>query len=100
MIYDYFFTRICLGFYQEGDTLPSIGEAREMFGVSTRTIRKAYHMLEEEGYLSISRGRNAVVIRGAPGGQCREVCVAYFAARRDSILDLSWICLLYTSRCV
>ena len=28
-----------------------------MFGVSTRTIRKAYHMLEEEGYLSISRGR-------------------------------------------
>lgn len=91
MIYDHFFTRICLGFYQEGDTLPSIGEAREMFGVSTRTIRKAYHMLEEGGYLSISRGRNAVVIRGAPGGQCREVCVAYFAARRDAILDLSWM---------
>lgn len=62
-----------------------------MFGVSTRTIRKAYHMLEEGGYLSISRGRNAVVIRGAPGGQCREVCVAYFAARRDAILDLSWM---------
>lgn len=89
VIYDYFFSRICLGFYQEGDVLPSIGEAREMFGVSTRTIRKAYHMLEEEGYLSISRGRNAVVARGAPENQCREVCVAYFTARRDSILDLS-----------
>lgn len=76
MIYDYFFTRICLGFYQEGDTLPSIGEAREMFGVSTRTIRKAYHMLEEGGYLSISRGRNAVVIRGGAGRPMAARCAS------------------------
>ena len=40
------------------DKLPTIKEFAEVFDVSTKTIKKALDVLEEDGYITLTRGRN------------------------------------------
>ena len=42
---------------QIGDKLPPIKEYSVMFGVSTKTVKKALDEIEDEGYVTFSRGR-------------------------------------------
>lgn len=43
--------------YKAGDKLPSMSDLALRFDVSTNTVRKAMISLEQEGYLTFSRGR-------------------------------------------
>lgn len=52
---------ILTGALQEGDHLPSVRQLGCDLGINLHTVRKAYTMLKEEGYISIYRNQLAVV---------------------------------------
>ncbi|HEX4305868.1 MAG TPA: GntR family transcriptional regulator [Solirubrobacterales bacterium] len=51
-------TAIALGEYVPGQRLPSERDLETIAGVSRKTARQALHRLEEEGYVTIRRGRS------------------------------------------
>lgn len=52
---------IASGELSDGDSLPTIRELASDLGVNLHTVNKAYNLLKDEGYVSISR-RNGVLI--------------------------------------
>ena len=49
------------GAYKPGDKLPSERELADSLGIARLTLRKALGALEQEGWISISQGRNIEV---------------------------------------
>lgn len=47
--------------FKEGDILPSVRQMAETIGINMHTVNKAYTVLEQEGYVKVSRRRGAVV---------------------------------------
>lgn len=55
------------GALEPGDRLPTVRQLAADLAVNLNTIAKAYRVLEEEGWVSLKRGRGAVVReRSAP----------------------------------
>ncbi len=63
LIYRYMMARIHYGFYPEKEPFPSIHSLSKMFRVSTMTIRCAYKMLEEDGYIFTAKNKRPVLVR-------------------------------------
>ncbi|MCD2491555.1 GntR family transcriptional regulator [Lacrimispora sp. NSJ-141] len=61
LIYRYMMARIHYGFYPEKEPFPSIHSLGRMFHVSTMTIRCAYKMLEEDGYILMVKNKRPVL---------------------------------------
>ena len=61
-IFDYYSRQIRQQEYQKGDRLPAIGEICSLFDASAGTVRKALLLLQEQGYLRLSRGKVAEVV--------------------------------------
>jgi GntR family transcriptional regulator len=61
----------------EGEPLPTIRQFASDFGINLHTVRKAYEILEREGFVRVQRQRGVVVSRtgrrdaGAPGWEAR-----------------------------
>lgn len=45
----------------EGDPLPSVRQMAEEIGVNMHTVNKAYALLAEEGFVTVTRCRGAVI---------------------------------------
>lgn len=60
-IYRKFKQEIISGIRKAGDKLPTEFESMEIFNVSRDTVRSAYRMLEEEGYLNRVRSKGAFI---------------------------------------
>ena len=45
----------------EGDTLPSVRQLADTVGINMHTVNKAYSMLREEGFLTLSKRTGAVI---------------------------------------
>ena len=45
----------------EGDTLPSVRQLADTVGINMHTVNKAYGMLREEGFLTLSKRTGAVI---------------------------------------
>ena len=45
----------------EGDTLPSVRQLADTVGINMHTVNKAYSMLREEGFLTLSIRTGAVI---------------------------------------
>ena len=60
-IYDQIRMKILSGELQSGDRLPSERDLMEMFQRSRPTVREAFRMLENKGYITILRGKGAVI---------------------------------------
>lgn len=63
---------IRLGIIKNGEKLPSVREAAEELGVNPNTIARAYHLLEEEGYIMALPKKGAFVIFGQEAAAGRE----------------------------
>lgn len=49
-------SRLC-----EGDSLPSVRQLAENIGINMHTVNKAYHVLKQEGFITLDNRRGAVV---------------------------------------
>ncbi len=88
LIEEYYEARITMGFYRDGDSLPSIADICTMFRVAPATARAALHSLEKQGYLRIDARRTAKVIdRADPAAKTRSAAV-YFAEREDGMREI------------
>ncbi|MDR1801121.1 MAG: GntR family transcriptional regulator [Lachnospiraceae bacterium] len=47
--------------FREGDVLPSVRRLAESAGINMHTVNKAYNMLKNEGFISLSRRHGAVI---------------------------------------
>lgn len=45
----------------EGDSLPSVRQLAERIGINMHTVNKAYHVLKQEGFITLDNRRGAVV---------------------------------------
>ena len=45
----------------EGDPLPSVRQMAELIGVNMHTVNKAYALLAEEGFVTVTRCKGAVI---------------------------------------
>lgn len=60
---------IAAGALRVGEALPSVRTLGAELGVNLHTVNKAYRLLQSEGYLTLLRGRGAVVrVPEAAGG--------------------------------
>ena len=46
---------------REGDSLPSVRQMAEMIGINMHTVNKAYHVLRQEGFITLDNRRGAVI---------------------------------------
>ena len=46
---------------REGDTLPSVRQLADNIGINMHTVKKAYSVLKQEGFLRVDRRRGAVI---------------------------------------
>ena len=46
---------------REGDTLPSVRQLADNIGINMHTVKKAYSVLKQEGFLRVYRRRGAVI---------------------------------------
>ncbi|HHV74301.1 MAG TPA: GntR family transcriptional regulator [Thermoanaerobacterium sp.] len=56
---------IALGLLKEGDEMPSIRQLASDFGINLHTVKKAYDLLKDEGFLSVHRRKGYVVTKNA-----------------------------------
>lgn len=88
LIYEYFASRIRFGYYKRGDRLPSLDRWCQKFFVSRQTMRSAFLQLQEDGFLSVSPGRQTTVVYDASDGEIKQNIRAYYLARRAGLEDL------------
>lgn len=70
-----------------GDSLKSETELAQMFKVSMRTVREAIRILTEQGIVSTSQGKRAMVSNGRPRALKRSMELARLSGR-DALADL------------
>ena len=46
---------------REGDTLPSVRQLADEVGINMHTVKKAYSLLKQEGYIRLDRRSGAVI---------------------------------------
>ena len=47
--------------FREGDALPSVRQLADSIGINMHTVKKAYTVLKQEGYVKVDRRRGAVI---------------------------------------
>ncbi|RFB81247.1 phosphonate metabolism transcriptional regulator PhnF [Methylovirgula sp. 4M-Z18] len=60
-IADTLLARIRSGELAEGDALPTVLDLAEAHGVNRHTVRRAFHHLQEQGFISVEQGRGSFV---------------------------------------
>jgi len=88
---------LATGQLREGEPLPTIRQFASDFGINLHTVRKAYEILEREGFVRVQRQRGVMVSRtgrrdaGAPEWEARlRTLLAEEYAHgktRDELLD-------------
>lgn len=88
MIYGLIKTQIEFGMYGFGSHLPPIEEMASMLMVSADTVRSAYHRLQKDGYLTLSKRIGTVVNVQYDETEIEKNIQIYFAERKEYLFDL------------
>lgn len=84
----FFRTQIQFGAYQYKETLPAMEETCRQFHISLDTVRPAYHRLQQEGYISLSKKAGAKVIVNYGQKELEQHMQSFFAMRKTAFFDL------------
>lgn len=57
--------KIVSGIYEVGSSIPSQNELSRIYGISSRSVREAFKLLETRGLIVTQQGKPATVIRGS-----------------------------------
>lgn len=82
-LYQSFASHFYLGNLKYGDSLPSLQFLCSQYGVSMAAVRGAFQKLEENGFISTSRGKRATVVFNPNTADCAKALLA----RRGGIAD-------------
>lgn len=88
IIYKYFLTQIKFGNFHYGDEFPPIRKVDSFYCSSVPTVRNAYLLLQEEGYISMSPGRMTTVTSQISEEECHQNIRNYYLVRREGIESL------------
>lgn len=80
-------TQIHRGRYKTGEFLPSFGKLCEEFGVSNITVRKAVHMLVEEGYVVPLKSKRFQVTFDIQDPSSAQEYLGQLIARKQAIME-------------
>lgn len=76
---------IAQGRVQAGDRLPPARDLAEGLGVNIHTVLHGYQELQEDGLITLRRGRGAVVAEGAaPAAYLQQAVAVFTAAAREA----------------
>lgn len=89
LVYEYYETRILLGFYTCHDKLPSIPKICEIFHFAPVTVHTALSLLEKNGYIKLSARRTAEVVFDASPETLRQNAFDYFIVRRQGVIEIA-----------
>lgn len=62
-LYNSFLCQLAVGTIRKGEQLPSIDALCYKYNVGANTVRKAMALMKKYGYISVDRGKRAIVIR-------------------------------------
>lgn len=88
-IYQYLVAQIKLGYYKKGERLLTIHELCKRFHVSIGTAHKALLQLKANHYIELAKGTPAVVSWDFREAAAEKFDPAYYALRKDALLDLN-----------
>lgn len=87
IIYDFFTSRILLGYYVAGDRLPSVSYISRQFQVSALTVRTALSHMREEGMIETTERKRSTVIYKL-NIQNEQQYLNAFLSRKEGIDDI------------
>ncbi len=87
-IYVFLLTQIKFGVYPYESSLPTMEETGRQLHVSIDTVKPAYHRLQREGYISLSKKAGAKVTAPYTQAQIERHIQSFFALRKDALFDL------------
>ena len=76
------------GEFSPGDRLPTVRQVAVDLGVNHNTVAEAYRNLSEEGWLSLERGRGALVTKRSTPAATPKARVAFANRLRDLIAQV------------
>ena len=88
LVYEYLVDRFRFGYYQYGDSLPTVEAFCSQFNVSVHTIWAALRRLRTEGYIDMKNGRTTKVIYKQTEQERKDLIVRYFSERWLANIDL------------
>ncbi len=83
LIYEYYKCRILFGDLQEGDYLSTIEQIGDIFQVAPQTVRNALKKLQSEGLITVSAGRNTMVIHKTTPEETLRFTKNYYLSRKN-----------------
>lgn len=89
LVYKFFVSQICFGYYRKGDTLPSIDELAKKYHATSKTVYNAYKQLQADGFITLSSGRKTTVVYEATPEEYTENYLDYYMARKDACIALN-----------
>lgn len=87
MIYNKLVNRILLGLYPKGYQLASVEKIHDRYDVGYTSIRRALHLLHQEGFIRLEERRRPVVVFDAEEPQGQALRRRVFLSRRQAHLD-------------
>lgn len=91
LIYEYYKCHILFGHLKQGDYLPTIEQVGNMFHVAPQTVRNALKKLQNDKLISVSPGRNTIVIHKTTPKEAIRITKEYYLARKDDMKEIYWI---------
>lgn len=88
VVYREVILQICAGIYKKGDTLPSLREMCDIYGVGRNTVRSALQMLQEHGYIKMEPRKQAIVSFDIENPQYKKGYIAETVKRKQAILQV------------
>lgn len=88
-VYDSLVNRMYNGDFPTGSELPSIPNLARMYGVSTITVRGAFHMLRENGYIEVVQGKAARVAFDSRISLSRTAYSQWMLRHKTAVLDIN-----------
>ena len=76
------------GLFQPGERLPTVRQVAVDLGLNHNTVAEAYRSLAEEGWLSLERGRGAVVMSRSTPAANPKARVAFANRLRDLVAQV------------
>lgn len=87
ILYNTILTQIYTNYLKKGDTLPSLKEICIRYNLGIATVRKALALLQENHYISTSKGKKAVVIYDITNQEHIQKSYESISMRTNSILE-------------
>ena len=88
LIYDYLLYRFKFGYYNYGDSLPTVDVFCSQFNVSLHTIWAALRRLRTDGYIYMKNGRITKVIYKQTEQERIDFIIDYFSRRWNAYFDV------------